>query len=63
MSKAPGKKPPYLLPIENAEQAKLLTELFQRAAAPAPQAATLASIWAHVERCGKYFEAPKADGS
>jgi hypothetical protein len=57
-------KPPYLLPIENADQAKLLTELFQRAATNAPQAHILAAMWGHVERCGKYFaEAPPANGS
>ena len=54
MSK-PKAKPPYLLQVANADQAALLSELFQKAAVTAPQAHILAAMWANVQLCTKHF--------
>jgi hypothetical protein len=53
-------KPPYLFAIDNAEQASLLAQLFEKSVIPAPQAHMVAPLWARVQACAKYF-APAAD--
>ena len=48
-------KPPYLFAVENAEQAALLNELFQKSAVGAAQAHVMAALYAKAVLCAKHF--------